>query len=467
MLDQLLLARWQFAITTVYHFLFVPLTLGLSILTAVMQTKYYRTGDPKYKTMTKFWGKLFLINFVMGVATGLVQEFQFGMNWAGYSRFMGDIFGAPLAIEALAAFFIESTFLGVWVFGWDRLSKKAHLASIWLVAFASNLSALWILIANSFMQNPVGYQLVETSAGFQRAEMTSFKEVITNPYVLHQFPHVFTAGLATAAFFMLGISGYHLLKRKNLPVFRSSFKLAAVVALIASLAVAGIGHFQGQYLGEEKPMKLAAMEALWETTEDAPLALFASIDQENNKNNMEIAVPYVLSFMSNNNFHDPVQGINNLQAQYEKEYGPGNYIPDVFVLFWSFRIMVGAGTLMVLLALLACFIAFKDKLLVGGWVNGFYKLLLPCIALPYLANTFGWLITEIGRQPWIVVGLQKTADAVSNVMPASYVLLTLIGFTLIYLVLAIIDVKLLVKYSKKIDDEAKEPMAGEEGSLWI
>lgn len=467
MLDQLLLARWQFAITTVYHFLFVPLTLGLSILTAIMQTKYYRTGDPKYKTMTKFWGKLFIINFIMGVVTGLVQEFQFGMNWSGYARFMGDIFGAPLAIEALAAFFIESTFMGIWIFGWDRLPKKVHLVSIWLVAIASNLSAVWILIANSFMQNPVGYHLVETANGFKRAEMTSFKEVITNPYFFHQFPHVFTAGLATAAFFMLGISAYHLARRKNLPVFRSSFRFAAVVALIASLAVAGIGHLQGQYLGHEKPMKLAAMEALWETTESAPLALFANIDVENRQNTTEIGIPGALSFMSNNSFTEPVKGINDVQKELEAKHGPGNYIPDVVLMFWSFRIMVGAGSLMVLLALLACLIAFKDKMLQGGLVDKFYKLLLPCMALPYLANTSGWLITEMGRQPWIVYELQKTADAVSKVMPSSYVLITLIGFTLLYLVLIVIDFQLLVKYAKHLDDEVKEPMAKEEGSLWV
>lgn len=467
MLDQLLLARWQFAITTVYHFLFVPLTLGLSILTAIMQTKYVRTGDPKYKTMTKFWGKLFVINFVMGVVTGLVQEFQFGMNWNGYARFMGDIFGAPLAIEALAAFFIESTFLGIWIFGWDKLPKKVHLASIWLVAFASNLSAVWILIANSFMQNPVGYHLVKTGNGFERAEMTSFKEVVTNPYFFHQFAHVFTAGLATAAFFMLGISAYHLVRRKNLSVFRSSFRFAAVVALIASLAVAGVGHIQGQYLGNEKPMKLAAMEALWETTDSAPLALYAKIDVENRENKSEIGIPGMLSFMANNSLTKPVQGINDVQKDMEAKHGPGNYIPDVVSMFWSFRIMVGAGSLMVLLALLACLIAWRDKMLNGGAVDKFYKLLLPCIALPYLANTFGWLIAEMGRQPWIVYELQKTADAVSRVMPDSYVLITLVGFTLLYLVLIVIDVQLLVKYSKHLDDETKEPMAREEGSLWV
>lgn len=461
-MDPLLLARWQFAITTVYHFLFVPLTLGLSILVAIIQTKYYRTNDPKYKTMAKFWGKLFIINFIMGVATGLVQEFQFGMNWSEYSRFMGDIFGVPLAIEALAAFFVESTFLGIWIFGWDKLPKKVHLASIWLVAIASNLSAFWILVANSFMQNPVGYVLRNG-----RAELDSFADVVSNPYVLSQFTHVFTAGLSTGAFFMLGISAYHLVKRKNEVIFRSSFKLAAIVALVASLAVAGIGHFQGQFLADEKPMKMAAMEALWETTESAPLALAASIDVDNKTNNWEIAVPYALSFMANNSFTEEVQGINNLQAQYEKEYGPGNYIPDVVTMFWGFRVMVGAGTAMVLLALISTFLAWKDKTLNKGAVPKFLMILLPAMALPYLANSAGWIITEIGRQPWIVYGLQKTEDAVSSAVGGPSVLISLVGFTILYLILAVIDVSLLVKYAKNVGDEEKAPMASEEGSLWI
>ncbi|SMB79943.1 cytochrome bd-I ubiquinol oxidase subunit 1 apoprotein [Desulfonispora thiosulfatigenes DSM 11270] len=461
-MDPLLLARWQFGITTVYHFLFVPLTLGLSILLAIIHTKYYRTNDLKYKTMAKFWGKLFIINFIMGVATGLVQEFQFGMNWSEYSRFMGDIFGVPLAIEALAAFFVESTFLGVWVFGWDRLPKKVHLASIWLVAIATNLSAFWILVANSFMQNPVGYVLNNG-----RVEMDSFFEVVTNPYVFTQFGHTFTAGVSTAAFFMLGISAYHLVKHKDESIFSSSFKLAAVAALIGSLAVASIGHFQGQFLAEEKPMKMAAMEALWETTEKAPLALWASIDVENRTNNHEIAVPYALSFMAFNSFTKEVQGINDVQAQYEEEYGSGNYIPDVVTMFWSFRIMVAAGSIMVLLAMVSVFIAFKNKMLSGGWVHKFLMLLTPAIALPYLANSFGWLITEMGRQPWIVFGLQKTADGVSTVVSSQMVLLSMVGFTLIYLILAVIDVQLLVKFAKGVDEEAKAPIAKEEGSLWI
>lgn len=459
MLDALLLARWQFAITTVYHFLFVPLTLGLSIMTAMIQTKYYITKDPKYKTMTKFWGKLFLINFIMGVATGLVQEFQFGMNWSEYARFMGDIFGAPLAIEALLAFFIESTFLGVWMFGWDRLPKGIHLASIWLVAIASNLSAMWILVANSFMQHPQGYVL---NGG--RAEMDSFAAVVGNSYFFHQFAHVFTAGLATAAFFMLGISAYHLLKKKNVAVMKSSFKFAAVMALIATLAVAGVGHMQGQYLTKEVPMKMAAMEALWETTESAPLALVAGVDMENNENTFEIAVPGLLSFMAHNNFTDEVQGINDLQEQMVAQYGEGNYIPDVPLMFWSFRLMVGAGGLMVLAAFAALFLQKTGRAVKG---DKLLVIFLPMMIMPYIANTFGWILTEVGRQPWIVYGLQKTADAVSQVVSGPEVLITLVGFTLVYLVLAVIDVSLLARSAKNVEDADKEVKAEEEGSLWI
>lgn len=461
MLDQLILARWQFAITTVYHFLFVPLTLGLSILVAVMHTQYYRTNNEKYKKMTKFWGKLFLINFAMGVATGIVQEFQFGMNWSEYSRFVGDIFGAPLAIEALAAFFIESTFLGIWIFGWDKLSKKLHLASIWLVAFASNLSAFWILTANSFMQNPQGYVLNNG-----RAEMVDFGALLTNPYLWHQFPHVVTAGLATAAFFVMGISAYHLIKKSSLDLFQTSFKYGAVVGLVAALLVAGIGHAQGQYLVETQPMKMAAAEAHWETADPAAFIAIAAIDQDARENSWEIAIPNMLSFLSYNSFTGEVKGINDLQAEYAALYGEGNYIPQVTPLFWSFRVMVGAGGLMILLALLGLIWSRGSSLSGKTW---YLKLMLLAIALPYLANTAGWLITEMGRQPWIVVGLQKTAEAVSTAMPASYILITLIGFTAIYGVLAVVDVYLLAKFAKRSPEQTAQmdEIHAEEGSLWI
>ena len=458
-MDQLLFARWQFAITTVYHFLFVPLTLGLSILVAILHTQYYRTNDIKYRKMTRFWGKLFLINFALGVATGIVQEFQFGMNWFEYSRFVGDIFGAPLAIEALAAFFIESTFLGIWIFGWDKLPKKIHLASIWLVAFASNLSAFWILVANSFMQNPQGFVL---NGG--RAEMVDFFSLITNPYVWHQFPHVVTAGITTAGFFVMGISAWHLAKKHEVDFFGKSFKYAAVYGLIGVLAVGGIGHAQGQFLMDVQPMKMAAAEAHWETEDPASFVAIAAIDEEKGENTFSIEIPYMLSFMTYNSFSGEVKGIHDLQAAYVEQYGEGNYVPQVTPLFWSFRAMVGAGGLMVLLALLGMVLLKTGKLSDTRW---YLKIMPFAMALPYLANTTGWLITEMGRQPWIVYGLQKTAQGLSTVVPAGYILISMIGFTVVYGILAVVDVMLIAKYAKKSPDELEEaPAASEEVSLW-
>ena len=458
-MEQLLFARWQFAITTVYHFLFVPLTLGLSILVAIMHTQYYRTNDIKYRQMTKFWGKLFLINFALGVATGIVQEFQFGMNWSEYSRFVGDIFGAPLAIEALAAFFIESTFLGIWIFGWDKLPKLFHLISIWLVAFASNLSAFWILVANSFMQNPQGYVLNNG-----RAEMVNFFDLITNPYVWHQFPHVVTGGITTAGFFVMGICAWHLARKHEVAFFQKSFKYAVVYGLIGVLAVCGIGHAQGQFLMDVQPMKMAAAEAHWETEDPASFVAIAAIDEEKGENTFSIEIPNMLSFMTYNSFSGEVKGIHDLQAEYVEQYGEGNYVPQVTPMFWSFRAMVGSGGLMVLLALIGLVLLKTNKL----QNNKLYlKIMLFAMALPYIANTTGWLITEMGRQPWIVYGLQKTAEGLSTVVPASYVLISMIGFTVVYGILAVVDVMLLVKYAKKSPEELdEEPTASEEVSLW-
>ena len=458
-MEQLLFARWQFAITTVYHFLFVPLTLGLSILVAIMHTQYYRTNDIKYRQMTKFWGKLFLINFALGVATGIVQEFQFGMNWSEYSRFVGDIFGAPLAIEALAAFFIESTFLGIWIFGWDKLPKLFHLISIWLVAFASNLSAFWILVANSFMQNPQGYVLNNG-----RAEMVNFFDLITNPYVWHQFPHVVTGGITTAGFFVMGICAWHLARKHEVAFFQKSFKYAVVYGLIGVLAVCGIGHAQGQFLMDVQPMKMAAAEAHWETEDPASFVAIAAIDEEKGENTFAIEIPNMLSFLTYNSFSGEVKGIHDLQAEYVEQYGEGNYVPQVTPMFWSFRAMVGSGGLMVLLALIGLVLLKTNKLQNN---KVYLKIMLFAMALPYIANTTGWLITEMGRQPWIVYGLQKTAEGLSTVVPASYVLISMIGFTVVYGILAVVDVMLLVKYAKKSPVELDEvPTASEEVSLW-
>ncbi len=441
-MDVLTLSRWQFAITTIYHFFFVPLTLGLSILVAIMESKYVSSGDEIYKKMAKFWGRLFLINFAMGVVTGIVQEFQFGMNWAEYSRFMGDIFGVPLAIEALLAFYLESTMLGVWTFGWNKLSKKTHALTIWLVAIGSNLSALWILIANSFMQEPVGYKLEEG-----RVLLTSFKAIFTNPNVWVQFPHVLTAGITTAGFFVLSFSAYHLLKgTKEVEFFKRSFKWGAVYGLIGVILVIIIGHIQGQHLTKTQPTKMAAAEALWETEDPASFSLFAIIDTKNQRNPVDIKIPGFLSFLVYNKFSGEVKGIKDLQREYEAKYGPGNYIPPVKTCYWSFRLMVGLGFLMLIIALIALPYAKRDPSQIP---RGFLKLAVWSVFFPYLANTFGWMLTEFGRNPWIVFGLLKIQDAVSPNLSAGSVLFTLVLFTVVYGLLMVADVYLLVKYGLK------------------
>jgi len=438
-MDPLLLSRLQFAITTVYHFFFVPLTLGLSVIVALMETLYVRTGNDVYKQMTKFWGKLFLINFAMGVVTGIVQEFQFGMNWSEYSRFVGDIFGAPLAIEALLAFFLESTFLGIWIFGWDKLSKGLHAAVMWMVAIGSNLSALWILIANSFMQEPVGYVLRNG-----RAEMQDFFALLLNPNVSVQFSHTVLAGFSTAAFFVLGISVYHLLRKNQVNLFRRSFQIAAIVGTISIVLVILNGHSQAQHMVETQPMKMAAAEALWQSENPASFSLL-TIGNLAQQQVFAIRIPRVLSLLAYNQLTGEVQGINNLQAKYVQQYGPGNYIPPVVFTYWSFRLMVGAGFLMAALALYALFMVMGDMFETRPRI---LRLFIWAMALPYLANTTGWLLTELGRFPWAVYGLMKIEDGRSPVVSSGTVLFSLIVFTLLYGALMVADVYLLSKYAE-------------------
>jgi cytochrome d ubiquinol oxidase subunit I len=443
-MNTLLLARLQFALTTVYHFFFVPLTLGLSVLVAIMETAYVNTGQDVYKRMTKFWGKLFLINFALGVVTGIVLEFQFGMNWSEYSRFMGDIFGVPLAIEALLAFFLESTMLGIWIFGWDRLPKQVHLAAIWLVAIGSNLSALWILIANSFMQEPVGYTLRNG-----RAELTSFVDLLLNPHVLVQFPHVFMAGLTTASFFVLGISAWHLLRRPQddeagRDMIKRSFQIGAIIAVIATLAVIVVGHNQAQLMVKIQPMKMAAAEALWENHGPASMSLITIGNEPERRDVFAIRIPRLLSLLACNNLTCDIEGIKDIQARYINEYGPGNYVPPVALSYWSFRIMVGAGFLMLALAVLAIFHVVAENFEAKP---RFLHALTLALFLPYIANTTGWLLTELGRQPWIVFGLMTVDKAVSPNVPFGSMLFSLIGFTLIIGSLVAADVYLLRKYA--------------------
>jgi cytochrome d ubiquinol oxidase subunit I len=440
-MDALFLARLQFATTTVYHFFFVPLTLGLSILVAVMETLYVRTGRDVYKRMTKFWGKLFIINFAMGVVTGIVQEFQFGMNWSEYSRYVGDIFGAPLAIEALLAFFLESVFLGVWIFGWDKLSKGMHAAAIWLVAIASNLSALWILIANSFMQQPVGFAMLEDG----RIVMDNFFALVLNPNIWYQFPHVLMAGFTTAAFFIMGISAYHLLKKTDPEFFKRSFQMAAIVGAMSSIMLAFNGHSQAQHMVQTQPMKMAAAEALWDSEDPASFSLFTIGNMQERRDVFAIRIPRLLSLLSYNQLEGEVKGINDLQAEYEVTYGPGNYVPPAIIPYWTFRIMVGAGTLMILLALYALFMVMGDMFEGPPLV---LKLFTFAIALPYLANSSGWLLTEVGRYPWTVFGLVKLEDSISPTVSTGMVFVSLLGFILIYSVLIVATVYLMSKHVK-------------------
>ena len=440
-MDPVTLARLQFTITCVYHFFFVPLTLGLSILLALMETMYVRTGNELYKRMTKFWGKLFLINFAMGVVTGIVMEFQFGMNWSEYSRFVGDIFGAPLAIEALLAFFLESTFLGIWIFGWDRLSPRMHAATIWMVAIGSNLSAFWILIANSFMQEPVGYAIENG-----RAVMTSFFALLSNPHLWVQFPHVISSGLTTAAFFILGISAYHLFyKKRDSEIFLRSFKWGAVAGVIGISLVSLTGHSQAQYMVEAQPMKMAAGEALWQTEDPADLSLVTIIDEDQQRNVFDIRIPRALSLLAFNRFDGEVQGIKDIQQEYEALYGPGDYVPPVTISYWSFRSMVGVGSLMLLLAFYALFLVLTERL---PKADRFLRWLPFAIALPIIGTSTGWIFTEVARQPWIVFGIMRTEDAASPNVSVGMLLTSLVVYTLLYGVLIVVDVYLLAKYAR-------------------
>jgi cytochrome d ubiquinol oxidase subunit I len=412
-MDLVTLSRLQFAATTMFHFLFVPLTLGLTIMIAYMETKYVRTGDETYLKMTKFWGKLFLINFAVGVVTGITLEFQFGTNWSKYSAYVGDVFGSLLAIEATATFFLESTFIGVWVFGWKKLSKKAHAAVAWLVALGSNMSAVWILIANAWMQSPVGFTFRNG-----RAEMVDFAAVVTQRFAIYKIVHTISAALVLAAFFIMGISAYHLLKNCNKEFFTKSFRTGLGFGLIFSLVVVILGDMNGVLVAEKQPTKLAAMESLWETQEMAPSYLFTWPDEENERNAIEIGrIPGLLSFLVKHDFNAEVQGLKDF---------PKEERPPVLVTSYAFRGMVGLGAIFILLTVFGWF--KRKKLLEYPW---YLQIMVFAIPLPYIAIQLGWLLTEIGRQPWIVYGVLKTADAASPVA-ASQVAISLVAFILVY-----------------------------------
>jgi cytochrome d ubiquinol oxidase subunit I len=455
-MDPVILARLQFASTTIYHFFFVPLTLGLVWIVALLHTQYYRTGDEKFKRLTKFWGKLFLINFAMGVVTGIVQEFQFGMNWSEYSRFVGDIFGAPLAIEALMAFFMESTFLGLWIFGWDRAPKKLHLASIWLVALGSNLSALWILLANGFMQHPVGFDPASVETG--RLILNDFFALITNPKGWIFFWHTISSGLATAGFFVLGISAWHLARKKDEALFKYSFQLGAIVALLFTVIVGLGGHEQGRYVMETQPMKMASIEALWETEQPASFSIITVGDLTGKNLVWEWRIPSMLSLIACNNLTCEVRGVNDVQTEYEAKYGPGDYVPLMVVTYWAFRFMFGASLVMLVIGTYALNLVIKDypeKQM--RWI----KWVPWAIALPYIANSSGWILTEMGRQPWIVQGLLLTEQGNSPNVTAGMAMFTLIGFVIIYAALMVADIYLLSRFAKAGPDATDKGVIGD------
>lgn len=438
-LETLDVARWQFAITTIYHFLLVPISIGLSGFVALMHTQWVRTGEERYLRMTRFWGKILLINFALGVATGIVQEFQFGMAWSEYSRFVGDVFGAPLAIEGLAAFFLESTFLGLWMFGWDRLPRRIHLATIWAVFAGTMLSAFFILVANAWMQNPVG-AAVNPATG--RAELTSFADVLLNRTALYAFGHTVTASIATGAALIAGVAAWRLWRSpgREQDFFAVSLRWGLRGMLVAALATTITGHFFAQWMTTVQPMKMAAAEALYETRERAPLSLFAlgGLEKSPSKLAVNIELPRILSFLATNSLDGRVRGINDLQAEYERRFGPGDYVPTLAITYWSFRIMVGLGAYMIAFSLVGLWLLRRGRA-VGKW---FALAAVAGLFAPLVANTAGWMFTEVGRQPWVVQGLLRTADGVSP-LASGTVLTSLVVLTLLYAALAVAELWLV------------------------
>ena len=432
-MDVLTLSRLQFAATACFHFLFVPLTLGLSLMVAVMETRFVRTGDALYLRMTKFWGKLFLINFTLGVVTGITMEFQFGMNWAEYSKYVGDIFGTPLAIEATLAFFLESTFLGLWVFGWDKLSARAHAATIWVVAIASNLSAVWILLANGWMQRPVGFVLRNG-----RAEMVDFGALVANSFGWVKFFHTVTSAYLLGAFFVMAIAAWHIARRSELEFFKRSFKMAATFGLYAALLTLASGAASAILVAKYQPAKLAAMESVWTTQNRAPYYLLSWPDIVQEKNSFQaLGVPSGLSLLAHHDPDAPVVGLKDI---------PRELRPPVLATFLSFKGMVLLGLILTAVAILSWLVSRRDRLESNP---ALLRWVLYCLPLPYLAIQIGWIVAEVGRQPWIVYGVLKTSDGVSKSLSTGQVLASLAGFTLYYGTLAAVDFYLLYKYARQ------------------
>jgi cytochrome d ubiquinol oxidase subunit I len=445
------LARLQFASTSIYHFLFVPLTIGLALLTAVLQTRWHRTGEAEYLRLTRFFGILLVINVAVGVVTGLVQEFQFGMNWSGYSRFVGDVFGAPLAMEGLAAFFLESTFLGLWLFGWGRLSPRVHLFTVWMVAVGAMLSAAFIMAANSWMQHPVGYEMNNG-----KAQLSNIWAVLTNPVFLWGYAHVLLAALVTGSVVMLAVSIWHLHRGSETELFARSARLALVVLLPAAFLGMTVGSFLGVVEDKYQPMKIAASEAQWETCQPCSFSVFQIGGGNRDETPTKIIqIPHLLSLLATNSWNGQVEGLNEVNAQYQQQYGPGDYVPNVFVQYWSMRVMAYTAVLVFLFALWGCWRIWRGTLTRPGW---FLRVGVWVAALPFVINTAGWMLTENGRQPWIVQGLMKTSNGVSPAVSTSWVVTSILTFFLLYAVLAVVAWGLMVRYTRR-GPEPAEPVA--------
>ena len=427
------LARFQFAMTTVFHFFFVPFSIGMALLTAIMETLYVRKKQAVYLKMAKFWGRIFLLSFAVGVVTGIIQEFQFGMNWSNYSRFMGDIFGAPLAIEALLAFFMESTFIGLWMFTWDRFKPAAHAALIWFVWLGTTLSAIWILSANSFMQHPTGFAINPATG---RVKLVDFGAVILNPQLWVEFPHVIFGAFTTASFAVVGMAAWQLLKKRDIDFFQKSLRVGLIVGLVSVVGAIGVGDTQTQFIIKDQPMKFAATEGIYKDTGDpAAWTLVELIDTKKHTVKGNIEIPYLLSLLSYHKANGSVKGMDTVNAELQQKYGKDkDYYVPVKTLFWSFRVMAGGGVLLALLAVLGLWFSRKkkDTLLNQRWL---LYLLGLALWLPFIINTAGWFITELGRYPWVVYGLYTIADAVSPTTTVPQLLITNIVYFLLFTML--------------------------------
>ena len=456
------LARVQFASTSIYHFLFVPITIGLAFLVAILQTLWHRTADPEKRRLCRFFGTLLLINVAIGVVTGLVQEFEFGMNWSAYSRFVGDVFGAPLAMEGLAAFFLESTFLGLWVFGWDRLPKRIHLACIWLVAFGSMLSAAFIMAANSWMQHPVGYTINSKTGA---PELNNIAAVFTNPVFLWGYTHVLLASAVTGSLIMLGVSAWHLRRGSSVAVFTTTAKMSLIVLVPAILLAMFVGSELGVVEAKYQPMKIAAAEAQWTNCQPCSFSVFQIGGGKGDETpNKIIEIPHLLSLLATNHWNGAVEGLNEVNAQYQQQYGPGDYVPNVFIQYWSMRVMAYIAALVMLLALWGGWAIWRKRLESSRWFLFFATWF---VIAPFLMNTAGWFLTENGRQPWIVQGLMLTKNGVSPGVSATWIWITLSLFVVIYGVFAVVDGFLMVRYGRRSlaetegAEEPEEPRSDE------